>query len=82
MQPDIQKEVDHINHIRNDNRLENLRWTTHNKNKKHKKLRNGSIGVCFNRNRGKWIAYIEVDGDRKNIGSFNTKIEAQLARDE
>ena len=30
--PDSKKEVDHINRIRSDNRVENLRWTTHSEN--------------------------------------------------
>jgi hypothetical protein len=34
--PDDLKEVDHINRIRTDNRIENLRWVSHSENNKNK----------------------------------------------
>tara|TARA_R100000951_G_scaffold45_1_gene136 strand:+ start:90 stop:539 length:450 start_codon:yes stop_codon:yes gene_type:complete len=34
--PENKSEVDHINRIRNDNRVENLRWVTHDENTENK----------------------------------------------
>jgi len=42
--PESKPEVDHINHIRSDNRLENLRWVTTSQNAKNK---SGHMGIVY-----------------------------------
>jgi len=40
----------------------------------------GIKGVSWNKGGGKWQAMIRVDGQQKNLGSFNNPIEAAYAR--
>ena len=72
--------IDHINHIKTDNRINNLRNTTmeyNGKNQKlHKNNKSGNIGVHFEKQRNKWRASIHVNGKTMNLGRFNTKEEA------
>lgn len=73
--------VDHKNRVRSDNRWVNLREATKNENGYNRgKLPNntsGYKGVC--RKRGKFVAQIKADGVRKQIGTFNTAVEAHEA---
>lgn len=79
-------EVDHINHVRNDNRLVNLRFVTRSEN-----MRNGSIssnnttgvtGVYFLKDRKKYMAQIGVNRKLMFLGYFETLEEAAAARAE
>lgn len=77
-------EIDHINGVRSDNRLCNLRNVTGAEN--HRNLarsvrnRSGQVGVCREGRTGKWLAYICVDGSQRILGSFNNKHEAGAVR--
>ena len=77
-------EVDHINHIKTDNRIENLRIANHKQNLSNSSLRcdssTGVSGVSWNRNRSKWHAYIKSDYKRRHIGFFDSFDEAVAAR--
>ena len=78
-------QIDHINHIRNDNRLMNLRLVSAKVNSRNmsKKTCNtsGLTGVYYaSRYVNPWRALIRVDGKRVTLGSFATKEEAKLAR--
>jgi len=42
--PENRRCVDHINRIRTDNRLSNIRWATHKENNNNRKVRRGLIG--------------------------------------
>jgi hypothetical protein len=72
---------DHINHIKNDNRLINLRWATISQNTRHQPKREGCssqyIGVCWYNN--KWISRCRIDGKLFNIGCFDDEQEAGKA---
>lgn len=79
-------EADHIHgkDSRNDNRKSNLRVATHSQNLKNLSLSrantSGVTGVCWVERKGKWVAYITVDGKRKHLGSFINFDEAVNAR--
>lgn len=79
-------QIDHINHVRDDNRIENLRLVKGRENQRNMSTRkdssSGVTGVRFRSDRGKWIARIKVDGKNISLGSFGTKDEAVRARNE
>ena len=76
--------VDHINHVKLDNRRENLRICTQQQNMMNSSVQSNNVsgipGVHWYKNRNKWIAYITINGKRKNLGYFNTLEEAAEAR--
>ena len=77
-------EIDHINHVKTDNRIKNLRETTRSQNQKNqplrKKSKSGVSGVIWGRARGKWIAQVNVNGVTVGLGSYADKFEAICAR--
>ena len=79
-------EVDHINHVRNDNRLVNLRFVTHGENMRNKsvssKITTGVTGVYFDKRLQKYRARIRVNREFIHLGMFETLEEAAAARAE
>jgi hypothetical protein len=77
-------QVDHINHIRADNRIENLRVVPHLDNHRNMSLfknnTTGIPGVRFDVRYGSWTARITVNYKQINLGSYKTKEEAIAAR--
>lgn len=73
-------QVDHINRVRDDNRIENLRLASIYENRHNsgtsKNNTSGHKGVYFRKDTGKWRAEIVVEHKRHNIGTFDTKEEA------
>lgn len=74
-------EIDHINGIKNDNKISNLRdvdKTTNMQNEVRARINSSSglLGVRWRNDRNKWIASIRVNGKVKRLGSFDNKIEA------
>lgn len=61
------EQIDHINHNRKDNRIENLRLAPHDENmknlKRNKRNKSGATGVCWKADKKKWRATIKV-GDK------------------
>lgn len=79
-------EIDHINHVRNDNRLVNLRFVTASGNRRNQsvssKSTTGVTGVYFNKRLQKYAAQIKVDGAVHYLGLHDTLEEAAAARAE
>jgi hypothetical protein len=76
-------EIDHIDRCKSNNRPDNLRDTTHSKNRLNSKLRadntSGYNGVYFNKSQRKWRARIQIDGIMRYLGSFASSEEAHAA---
>ena len=82
--PDNKTMVDHINNDKTDNRVENLRWASVSENNRNHSMRkdnkSGIIGVYKRGN--KWGAqFVDKNGVKIYVGSFDTKEEAFLARE-
>lgn len=78
--PDNQ--IDHINHIKTDNRIENLRDVTNLENgrnqSKHRTNSSGYTGVYMHQS-GKWVGQINIHG-KTHAKYFNDKNDAILHR--
>ena len=79
-------EIDHINHVRDDNHLVNLRFVTRSENRKNQSVNSknatGVTGVTFDKNRNKYRAQIKVNRKAIYLGIFDTLEEAAAARAE
>lgn len=77
-------QLDHINGIRDDNRIENLRAVSLLENARNKAIpknnTSGFIGVGWNKRKNKWQAYIAASGTQVYLGVFSTLEEAVAAR--
>lgn len=77
-------EIDHIYHVNWDNRKEFLRIVTRSQNQMNVVLKSnntsGITGVCWHSRDEKWQAYIQVNGDRIHLGSFDNFDEAVEVR--
>ncbi|EFH4017810.1 HNH endonuclease [Escherichia coli] len=69
-------QVDHINGIRDDNRLCNLRLVTQRENDQNRRK---ARGYGWNKGCSKWEAYIRVDGVRHHLGLFTSEAAARAA---
>jgi hypothetical protein len=75
--PNNFSDINHINEIKSDNRIENLEWCTHRHNSTHS-LGNKIPGVHFFK--GKYRVRIYVNKKNLHIGSFDTIDEANQFR--
>jgi len=76
--------VDHINGVKTENDVDNLRMVTNAQNlRSFQKVRGKSKfrGVCWMKDRKKWRARIMVDGKQKMLGDFDDEEEATRAWD-
>ena len=76
------KQVDHINRIRHDNKWENLRHSTIRENSENKINNNNFIGVCWRKSDRCWQAYSSLSEEegRVFIGRYKTHLAACYAR--
>ena len=79
-----ENQIDHINGVRDDNRIKNLRHVTAVENSRNQKLAknntSGVTGVFWNKWRSKWEAFIRFDGKNHLLGRFDCKSDAIAAR--
>lgn len=74
------KELDHINRIRNDNRIENLRPCNHSQNLGNSRPRVREYkGVTFCKATNKWKAQITMNNKAKNLGRYEDIKDAARA---
>jgi hypothetical protein len=73
-------DIDHINGIKCDNRIVNLRPATRSQNMMNSTIRStntsGIKGVSWCAPSKKWLAQIRIDGKSKSLGLFSDKNEA------
>jgi len=76
-------DIDHINGIKGDNRICNLREATRSQNGRNrganKNNTSGYKGVCWHKSIQKWMSRITISGDIKFLGYFDAPEEAYLA---
>lgn len=80
---EVPRSLDHINNIKTDNRLVNLRPCNQKQNSGNirppKHNTSGVKGVSWNTRRGRWHAQIKIDGKQTYLGGFHDKEEAAAA---
>ena len=67
-------DIDHINGVKNDNRIENLRDISHklNTQNRNRAARNNKLGIMgVTLKSGKYVASIWVNGKSKRLGAFD-----------
>jgi len=78
------EQIDHINGVKSDNRLENLRAVSNAENGKnqHRPRNNtsGIMGVCWHSREKCYHAGIQVRGKRTHLGNFDNFFDACCAR--
>ncbi len=78
------KVIDHINHIKDDNRWINLRETTESQNKRNSPLystnKSGYCGVYWAKLEKRWVAQIRIGKMSKRLGYFRNIDDAVAAR--
>jgi hypothetical protein len=76
--------IDHVNGVKADNRIENLREATKSQNGantgKPRTNTSGHKGVCWNKNAKKWQANIRVNNAQTYLGLFTNIDDAVAAR--
>ncbi len=79
-------QIDHINHNRDDNRIENLRVVNNQENQKNRLInknnKSGVNGVFWNKLSNKWQARIRVNSKAIHLGLFSTLDEAIEVREQ
>ena len=77
-------DIDHINHDRADNRIENLREATQKENRRNMSLdvrnKSGFTGIYWNKKTKVWQAFIKLYEKNLYLGQFIDKFEAICAR--
>src|SRR6185437_13718583 len=77
-------EIDHANHSKTDNRLDNLRKASRSDNRSNSlRTKSGLKGAYFNPKKNSksrpWHSHIHINGKSIRLGSFATEIEAHVA---
>lgn len=76
----LPKYIDHINHIKDDNKISNLRPATKQQNAFNTKLNVNSTSkvrnVTFNKSKNKWKSYIKINGKQIHLKYTDDFFEA------
>lgn len=76
--------IDHINRVANDNTWKNLRKCTNSQNNmnrsRHRNNTSGATGVSFDKESGKWMAYIYLNRKQIKLGRYADIDDAIKAR--
>ena len=76
--------IDHLNGIRDDNRISNLREVSQVCNSQNQKTRStntsGFPGVSWHKVTQEWVAQILIQGKKHHLGLHDTALDAALAR--
>jgi len=79
------KQIDHINRVRDDNRIENLLEANKSENQinsaMYRNNKSGYRGVYFSKQANKWQAQLRRNNKKTHIGYFATAKEASKARE-
>lgn len=70
---DYKMQIDHIDRIRHNNLIENLRVVTRQENS----FNNNARGYSYNKSMNKYQAYIRLNGKLKTLGTFDNEEEAR-----
>ena len=77
-------QIDHINHICDDNRIVNLRDVTNQENQRNARRSKANVsgvtGVYWHKASQKWLAQIRIDMKDLHLGLFDNKSDAIKAR--
>lgn len=80
------EEIDHVNGVKDDNKIENLRSVSHAENMKNRRLnknnKSGYPGVVWEKSKGLWAVRMPVNGKLKTLGrskSLDRAIEIKKA---
>lgn len=69
------EQIDHINQVRTDNRILNLREVTSGENNRNRKITSnntsGIVGVAYSKQKKKWIARVTVNGKVNYLGYYD-----------
>lgn len=78
-------QIDHVNGVRTDNRIENLRDVSPLENRRNMRCyarsQTGVAGVTWSAHAKRWMARINTDGRQKNLGYFLRFEDAVTARE-
>lgn len=75
--------IDHINRVRTDDRLENLRWATSSENARNRPgIVEDMIGIGWSKKNSTYMVRLAVDGSQRYYGSRKTIEDAKALRDD
>ena len=84
--PQNKKLVDHINRIKTDNSINNLRWATPSENQMNKSMlksnKSTKTGVYFDKHINRWLVKMYINGIQKHIGNYLNFEDAVKVRKE